>query len=219
LEALVIGNGRCPDRAALDRAWPEWSSGIDLVIAADGGAAHAFALGTGLDLAIGDGDSIDAATRERLVASSIPFRAVPPEKDESDLELALTEAVRLGATRVTVVAALGGSRLEHAVANLGLLALPALSGCDVAIVDERSWVRCVRGGETAVIRGAPTDFVSLFPWGGPATGVVTDGLRYPLHHETLHVGPSRGLSNELLGERATVTVETGLLLLIHTRRD
>ena len=215
----MIGNGRAPDPAALDRAWPHWCAGIDFAIAADGGAAHAFALGVRLDLAIGDGDSLDPETRDRLEAASIPFRTVPAEKDESDLELALTEAVRMGATRVTVVGALGGSRLEHAVANLGLLALPALHGCDVAIVDERSWVRCVRGGETAVISGAPTDFVSLFPWGGDATGVVTDGLRYPLHHETLHFGPSRGLSNELVGERASVSLENGLLLLIHTRRD
>jgi thiamine pyrophosphokinase len=49
-------------------------------------------------------------------------------------------------------------------------------------------------------------------------GVRTDGLRFPLHDETLAVGPSRGLSNELLDGQARVTTERGRLLVIHTRR-
>ncbi len=68
------------------------------------------------------------------------------------------------------------------------------------------------------LHGEPGDFVSLLPWGGDAHGVTTEGMRFPLHDEPLPMGPSRGLSNEILGTSAAVTCRAGGLLVIHTRR-
>ena len=63
-----------------------------------------------------------------LAASGVPIRRVAAAKDESDTELAVLEAVARGATRSSILGALGGPRIDHALANVGLLAMPELGG-------------------------------------------------------------------------------------------
>jgi thiamine pyrophosphokinase len=69
----------------------------------------------------------------------------------------------------------------------------------------------------AVLEGGPGDIVSLLPVGGPALGVETTGLRYPLRREVLHPGSTRGMSNELLGTEARVSLTGGVLLAVLPR--
>ena len=100
----------------------------DAVVAADGGARHAAAFGLRVARWVGDGDSIGSAELDALAASGVSIGRVPAEKDESDAELALVAAVDGGATEIVVLGALGGPRVDHALANVGLLAHPALDG-------------------------------------------------------------------------------------------
>jgi len=116
--------------------------------------------------------------------------------------------------QIVILGALGG-RPDQALANLLLLALPPLAGLDVVIVDGAWQIRCLRGGETLRLRGQPGDTLSLIPLGGPAEGVVTSGLAYPLREETLHFGPARGVSNVFTGETVAVTLSAGLLWCFH----
>jgi thiamine pyrophosphokinase len=221
LKALLVGNGRVPARASLP---PSVFDDVGLVVAADGGLRGCAALGLRPDLAVGDFDSAAPGDVEALERLGVEIRRVPAEKDESDLELGLGACIERGARRVVLLGVLGGPRLEHELAAIGLLALAGADGPDMSIVDDRSTIRVLAGGSgphgssAAVVRGTPGDFVSLLPFGGAVAGVSTDGLRYPLHDEPLPVGPSRGLSNELLGTVATVSCRAGRLLIVHTRR-
>ncbi|MCC7208076.1 MAG: thiamine diphosphokinase, partial [Anaerolineae bacterium] len=135
------------------------------------------------------------------------------EKDETDLELALIEAVQRGADPIRILGASGG-RLDHLISNVYLLALPQLTGRDVRLVDagESAWL--ARPGEHT-IRGQPGDTLSLVPVAGDAQGIRTDGLYYPLRGETLRFGPARGTSNVMTAPWAHVAFESGLLLIIH----
>src|SRR5262245_58117127 len=91
------------------------------VVAADGGADRALAPGLAVDVLIGDLDSIDAATLARLERDGVRVLGHPAAKDATDLELALDEALALGARHVLVVASAGG-RLDHLLSSLLLLA-------------------------------------------------------------------------------------------------
>lgn len=213
--ALVLADGSVPPRDALDQAWPGWSDGVDLVVAADGGARHAAAVGRGLDLWVGDGDSIGEAELAALEAAGVPIRRSPVDKDESDAELAALAALDAGATRLTVLGALGGERIDHGLANVWLLGHPRLAGCDVRLLDAAVRIRLVGPGR-ADLGGRTGDLVSLFPFGGDATGLTTDGLRYPLRGEALPSGPSRGLSNVRIAEDAALTVGSGRILVVET---
>jgi thiamine pyrophosphokinase len=217
--AVLIGDGDVPSRAALDAAWPGWDADVALVIAADGGAVKAPLAGLRPDLVVGDADSLDAAGLAAVRAAGIPVELVPAAKDESDLELAILAALARGATRITVLGALGGPRFDHALANAWLLAHPALAGRAVVLLDATTRIRLLdaTGGPAAAeLIGRAGDLVSLFAFGADAEGVSTAGLAYALRDELLPVGPARGLSNVRSGPTARVELRAGRLLVVET---
>jgi thiamine pyrophosphokinase len=220
MRALVLADGASTTREALDEAWPGWCDGIHLVVAADGGARLAAPLGVTIDRWVGDADSIEPAALDRLRERGVAIRLVPRDKDASDTELAILDAVGAGATDVTVVGALGGPRLDHALANIGLLSLPALDAIPARLLDPSARVSLIRAPDAqgrpvrTELRGRPGDIVSLLAAEGNVEGVTTERLRYPLHDEPLPAGPARGLSNVRLAPVAAVSVRRGHLLVI-----
>ena len=189
---------------------------VDYVIAADSGLHAAVRLGLTADLVVGDLDSVDHALLDR---PGLEVDRHPAAKDQTDIVLALDRARDLGARDVVVVSG-GGGRLDHALANLLVLASPRYAGLQVRAL--------IGDAEIAVVRDhhamtAPEGtVVSLFAVDGPALGVTTDGLRYPLHDEVLDPLSSRGVSNEFVGGPAAVRLTDGVLLVIRpgrVRRD
>jgi thiamine pyrophosphokinase len=220
--ALILADGDAPTRSRLDLAWPGWDTGVDLVIAADGGARHAAGLGVAIDLWVGDGDSIGAEALAALAATGVPIERSPADKDESDTELAVRAAIRLGHAGVVILGALGGARIDHALANIGLLAMPELAGRSATILDARSRIGLIQapgpdgGAVERLLPGRPGDIVSLLPMGAGVEGVTTHGLAYPLTDEPLPAGPARGLSNVRLSADAGVAVRAGSLLIVES---
>ncbi len=184
------------------------------VIAADSGLAVATALGVPVDHLVGDMDSVDPAAVEAAEAGGTTVQWYSAEKDATDLELALAAAIERGASRVVVVDG-GGDRLDHLLGNVLLLASAALAGVGVEAFSGSARIAVARGGELPVsIIGEPGSLVSLLPVGGPARGIVTDGLRYPLRDEELAPGTSRGVSNELDDAFASIRLAEGTLLVV-----
>lgn len=213
---LVVADGDVAERSAIDAAWPGWADRVAKVVAADGGAHGAARLGFTIDLVVGDGDSIDPAELARLEASGVPIRRAAREKDESDTELAVLAAIELGAERIVVVGAFGGRRLDHGLANIGLLAHPILVGRSCVLLSAETRVSLLTGPADAAFDGRIGDLVSLLPLGDGVTGVTTTGLAYPLRGEPLLVGPARGLSNVRAATTARVALQAGRLLVVET---
>ena len=182
-----------------------------LVVAADSGVDHALALGLTVHTAVGDFDSVsDEGLRAVADAGGVIDRR-PAAKDATDLELALETARALGARRIVVLGGHGG-RLDHLLANALLLASPLLA--DVEVVAQMGPARVTVVRARADLTGRPGDLVTLLPAHGPAVGVSTDGLLYPLRDEDLPVGTTRGVSNELALDEASVRLRSGTLLAI-----
>ena len=114
-----------------------------------------------------------------------------------------------------IAAGLGG-RMDQTLGNLNLLTHADLEQVEVRLEDgvEEAWFF---QNETTSIRGSIGDVVSLLPWGAAAVGITTSGLKYPLINETLYPDKTRGISNILMSETASVVVGSGRLLCIHTR--
>lgn len=222
MQVIVLADGDVGSRAALDAAWPGWLEPDARVVAADGGARHATPLGLAIDRWVGDGDSLGEAGIAALAEAGVPIERSPSDKDESDTELAVWAGLVMGATRLTILGALGGPRLDHAVANLGLLAMPDLAGLDIRLVAVETQVRLLVAPDAAGdaveldLTGRVGDLVSLLTVGADATGVTTRGLVYPLRDEALLLGRTRGLSNVRESEHATVRLGEGRLLVIET---
>ena len=208
--AVIFANGTLPDLKSAQSLLKEG----DYWIAADGGSAHALECGRAPDVLIGDLDSIPDPVRESLRRAGTDVRPHPAEKDETDLELAVWFALREEFSSILIVGGLGG-RTDQTLANLSLLADPALREYDIRIDDGREEAFCVR--ESAVLLGAAGDVVSLIPFGIAAEGVVTKGLQYSLCEETLLPSRTRGVSNRMTESKAEISLERGVLLCIHTR--
>lgn len=182
-----------------------------VVVAADSGVDRAHGLGLRVDVAVGDFDSVSDAGLDRARDGGAEVERHPEAKDATDLELALDTALALGPARIVVLGGHGG-RLDHLLANALLLARPALDGVDVVAQMGAARVTVVRS--RAELHGRIGDVVTLLPLHGPACGVVTEGLLYPLRDEELLPGSSRGVSNELVTTPAVVTVREGTLLAV-----
>lgn len=218
IHALVVADGEAPTRDALESAWSGWDSDVALVVAADGGARLAAALGLRIDVVVGDADSLGEAELERYAAAGAGVSRARGDKDETDTELAVLEAVRSGATRVTLLGALGGPRVDHELANVLLLGREGLEGVDLAIVDPRARISLLDARPGPVRRplpGAVGATVSLLAFGGEAAvGVTIGGFRYPLHGERLSPGVPRGVSNVRVAADAWLRLESGRLLVV-----
>jgi thiamine pyrophosphokinase len=200
---IVVSSGGRPQDGALPRA--------SAVIAADGGLEHARALGLRVDVAVGDFDSAAAEMVEAARRAGARIERHPAEKDATDLELALETALSLGPHRILVLGADAG-RLDHLLAGVLALASESLSAVQVDAVLGRARLHVVRGERT--LTGEAGELISLFAVGGPAEGVTTEGLRYPLRDETLAPASSRGISNVFDSEEARITVQRGVLLAV-----
>ena len=203
--ALVFAGGDPPA--------PRWASvpEADLVIAADSGLEHALDLGVRVDLVIGDLDSVTPAALGAAVAAGVAVERHPVAKDATDLELALDAALERGATTLHVVGISGG-RFDHALANVLLLASPRYRSARIEAHVGDTLVTVVH--DRVELTGTPGGLCSLLPIGGPAAGVLTEGLRFPLHRELLPPGTTRGVSNEFLDRHATVSLDGGVLLAV-----
>jgi thiamine pyrophosphokinase len=209
MRAVVVAHGDVlpSDRAVIDAQ--------DYVVAADGGALALEQWKLLPHLVVGDMDSLGDAGVERMARKGIPVAKFPAAKEESDLELAVAQAIAAGATEIVLLGALGGDRLDHETANLLLLADPGYDGVRIEARRGTLRIRAIRG-EGSLSVGPVEAIVTLLPVNGDAEGVTTEGLRFPLRDETLRFGRARGLSNEVASLPATVTVRKGSLLVFET---
>jgi len=184
-----------------------------VTICADGGASTALVAGITVHLVVGDMDSISSEAECRFESAGVRFVRHPRDKDQTDLELALDEALSLMPERITVLGALGGERLDHTLGNVLLLAQPRLRHTDIRMLDERGSAFVVWDHRS--LHGSPGDYVSLLPLTPQVEGIITTGLRFALLDDTLVQGSTRGVSNELTGHTAIVEVKLGCLLVRH----
>jgi thiamine pyrophosphokinase len=182
-----------------------------MVLAADSGLDHAHALGIAVDVVVGDLDSVDPDVLEAARRAGAVVERHPAAKDATDLELALLAARDRGAAEILVVGGHGG-RLDHFLANALLLAAPVFADVRIRARMGDAEITVVR--DRAELNAAPGALCSLLPVGGPADGVRTEGLRFPLARETLLPGSTRGVSNEFVAPTAAVSLERGVLLAV-----
>ncbi len=203
---VVISNGTYPVPTDL-------LLGDPLVVIADGGLGRVIAQVDALPsdaVLVGDLDSADSADVARWEATGRRIERYPTDKDATDLELALRIVIDEPGP-LTVVGGDGLDRFDHL---LGEVALLAATGRRITAIYGTAKVEVLTTDSTIELTGHPDDIVSLLPWSSSVTGVTTTGLRWPLDHAQLGVGSTRGISNELVANVASVSIETGILIVV-----
>lgn len=207
MKTLIVGSGSLSDIGFLRKRY-EWA---DLVIAADGGSLYLDNAGLAPHVLLGDFDSLPGPVLQKLKGNeSIEIITFQPEKDYTDMELAVDLALERGAYEIVMVGA-SGIRLDHTIANIHLLYKILKSGAKGYIEDEHNRI-CLIDSSITLYKTDDCK-VSLVPLPPYVKGITTTGLLYPLNGETLVFGTGRGISNEFVSEKATVSLEEGLLLV------
>jgi thiamine pyrophosphokinase len=187
----------------------------DFILCADGGARHARALDLTPNLIIGDLDSLDIPTIATMRQAGVPIRRYPADKDFTDLELALQAAQEMHPDEIILLGALGG-RLDQTLANILLLTHPDYIDLPIRLISGPESAQIV--SKEAVIRGHPGDVLSVLPLTTNVTGLTYhSGLRWLLRDATLTLGSTRGVSNQLIATEARISLQTGVILVIHTQ--
>jgi len=180
----------------------------DLVIAADGGYMHLERWGISADLVVGDFDSMPLPEHPAIVR-------LPKEKDETDMAAAIRLGREKGYGLFHIYCGMGGM-LDHTLANLQLLAGMAYAGEQGFAFDDQIIATAIKDGCFKLPKGI-CGRVSVFAFGGTASGVFLRGLKYPLVDANLFTGFPLGVSNEADGREASIQVREGTLLIIYPR--
>ena len=140
-----------------------------------------------------------------------------PEKDDSDTQSAMNYAIQNGAKEI-VILGVTGNRVDHLMANFGLLVLAQKQGAEVTLVDRYNYMKLISDGTVLKKSEQFGKYVSFFPFGGNVTDLTLEGFKYPLSNYCLTAADS-GLtvSNEIISEHARVTFSSGVLLMIMSR--
>ena len=203
MRAVIVTGGAMRDFACLR----QFIRADDYIVAADGGYRHAVALGVTPNILVGDFDSLDE------LPDGIEIHCVPEDKDFTDTELALEYARKRGCSDFLFLGAIG-SRMDHSLSNIFLLADCLERGETAKLVDEHNCI-WITDSETEV-HAPPGSILSLVPL-CTCTGVTTENLAYPLCDATIYLGKARTVSNIVLATPARVSVASGQLLLMLCR--
>ena len=210
MRAVIIANGAFNKTDSILSALKE----EDLIIAADGGAHHCVAAGLWPNVVVGDMDSITTSLIKELRDHGTQLILYPQNKDQTDLELALSLAAEKGYREVLLLGMFGG-RLDQSLANILLLTRDEWQDLRLIISAEPDTAYLMRDQDEISLLGHPGDIVSLIPLSSLVEDVSTQGLRWSLDHADLNLGNTLSVSNEMLDTAAHVQVGAGILLLIH----
>ena len=212
---ILVATGGDPSRPA---RFPDPLPPRSIVVAADSGLDRLAAAGIAAHHVVGD---LDSATPRSIAAAEAAGAIVhrhPADKDATDIELALglviDELVPAAGIESLLVVGGGGGRLDHLLADVLILTAPTLATVEVTAHLGEATLTVVRPGDGRAIVGRTGEQVSILPVVGPASGVTTSHLRWTLYDADLVAGTTRAMSNEMLGARAHVRIDRGVVAVI-----
>ncbi len=208
-ECAVFAGGVIENPGFIDKK--ELLDNCRFIICADGGYRYAKELGIVPDLFVGDFDSYSGE-----LPSGINVHKSIPEKDDTDTLLAVREAIETGCEKIRLYGALG-ARIDHTFANVQTMIFAYDRGCALKIIDETNEMSLQGVGEKSYIRRDDWYF-SLFAVGGNARISSCRGVKYPIEDYEMKPGFPIGVSNEITAEKAVLCVESGLVLVVRSKR-
>ena len=206
---LVVSGGEIRDLAFFRSKLSELKPAE--IICADSGAGYVRAIGVVPHVIIGDMDSLAPDMLEYFKERGSRIIRFPEGKKETDTQLALEYAFGIAPDEIYVFGAFG-TRIDHTLANLSLLALGVKKGIQIKLIDE--WCETFIVDRESTIEGEPGQTVSLLPLSDTVTGITIEGFEYPLNDGVMEIGTPYGVSNRLVATRGIISVKSGHLLVI-----
>ena len=188
----------------------------DVYVGVDGGCLKILGQGLPLDMAVGDFDSVSETDLNKIKAQAKQVVQSVPEKNDTDLELALKAVFKAHPDAVVSVYGAVGGRLDHFLSNIFLPTDPDLAPYmeQIQLVDEQNRL-VFRPAGTHEIQPDPTmTYVGFMPVGEGRLEIT--GAKYPLHPENYFLKAMYG-SNEFLDQAIQVSLDRGYLVIVYSK--
>ena len=198
---IMLLNGQPPKQVDLPKD--------SFVICCDGAYTWAKKQNIGIDLLVGDFDSLG------YVPDDCKTIKYPIEKNETDGEIALTLFKDKGCEMVFVYGAFG-KRTDHFLGNLALLGLGKEMGIDVVLMGDEEKISL--GSGLVKFKPQKKGTISLVPYGDSTHIINSKGLEYPLDDLVLKRSDTRGISNLSFAEEVEFFVKEGQVLILESWR-
>ncbi|WP_061809811.1 thiamine diphosphokinase [Rossellomorea vietnamensis] len=168
-------------------------------------------------IAFGDFDSVNTEEWEMIQEKVREVNRYQPEKDETDLELALNWAIGQKPDKISIFGATGG-RLDHFMGNLQLLMTPKLleARIKVEMIDVQNRLSLAEPGEHTVEKSPELQYISFVPVTKNVDGITLTGFKYPLKNRNISRGSTLCISNELIQSSGTFSFSNGILMVIRS---
>ncbi|WP_160675709.1 thiamine diphosphokinase [Clostridium sp. C8-1-8] len=207
MKAVIVAGGTAPSKDLFFRETED----ANILIAADSGINTFYKYGATPNIILGDFDSADSeALNYYTKTKKVTFK---PEKDFTDSELAFNNALELGATEVVLLGCTG-TRLDHTIANLGLLRSGLEKNVITSIKDENNYIFLVSKNTT--FYGAPGQTISFQAFGGNVSNFNIYNAKYPLYDYNLTLGDGRTVSNEFQDTPIEISFTCGIVMVMYS---
>ena len=213
MRGLIITGCNIRDEFACEKIK---TGGYDMIMAADSGMDFLYRNHLTPDIIVGDFDSVDHDALDFFKEDNrIEFCRLNPEKDDTDTEYAIRDALSRGITQLTILGGTG-SRIDHVLGNISLLGIGLEENVEIELVDEHNRVRMIDKPLSIRKDEQFGRFVSLIPYTGRVEHVTLTGFKYTLDDYTMGGFNSLGVSNEIAEEVAHIEFRSGILLVIES---
>ncbi|KGG81124.1 thiamine diphosphokinase [Caloranaerobacter azorensis] len=207
MKALIVSSGDIRNSNIIKTLCKD----VDLIACADGGANLVIKADCIPDIVIGDLDSIEKDTLNKLKKSEVKFIKFPTKKDKTDTELAIEYIIERGFNEIVLVG-VTGTRLDHTLANIFLLYSLLQKGVKATIIDDHNEIFITK--DELVVYKDDKKYVSIIPFNGDLLGVTLKGFEYELKDRNIKFSSTLGISNTLVSDAGIIKVEDGVCLVI-----
>ena len=187
----------------------------DYVIGVDRAAYWLIQQGRIPDVAIGDFDSCKKEEFNTIQQSVKNIQYFPPEKDQTDMELAVHDAIKLKPSEVLIFGGIG-SRMDHTIATMQILDQLMTAKIPHSLVNETNHVQVVGRGRTILSTRGEYKYISIIPF-TKKISLKLSGFRYDLPKTTITEGSSYGVSNEICSKEAEITLFSGKAWIVESK--
>ncbi|AQS09291.1 thiamine pyrophosphokinase [Clostridium saccharobutylicum] len=209
MEVMIVSGGTAPSKKLLGN----YIDKVDFIIAADKGSECLYSYNIIPDLLLGDFDSTNKEILNSIKLKAREVLEFPPEKDYTDTEIAIIEALKRGAEKIYLFGATG-SRMDHTLGNVGLLLTTKKKGAILEIIDDHNKIYLAE--KTMKLYGKYGENISFHALCDKVTKFKIKGAKYNLDSYDINLLDPRAICNEFLDTPIEISYEKGELLILHS---
>ncbi|MBO6162442.1 MAG: thiamine diphosphokinase [Eubacterium sp.] len=216
MKLILVAGGNVETGWLTEQLKRQYARGAVKLLGVDAGVLQIEQTGYIPDQVIGDFDSVSESDRLRILDRYKEKRVLNPVKDDTDMEAALHLAVAMRPEEILILGGIG-SRMDHTMTNIRLLAIPDQAGIPAVILDPHNRIRRIESGTMIRKEEQYGKYISLMAVSEEVRGLTLKGFKYSLTDGTLPAETSLGISNEIIDDQGMISFTGGRVLLLETK--